>query len=72
MNFDYIETFYNTRRRHSALGYRSSVQFEKQTDWLCLKKDEGCSGGCEQLPRVVQVAGNNPLQSAKNFNSTHS
>ena len=28
--FDYIETFYNPHRRHSALGYRSPLQFEKQ------------------------------------------
>lgn len=30
MIFDYIETFYNPHRRHSALGYRSPLQFEKQ------------------------------------------
>ena len=29
MIFDYIETFYNAHRRHSALGYRSPSQFEK-------------------------------------------
>ena len=28
--FDYIETFYNRRRRHSSLGYRSPLDFEKQ------------------------------------------
>ena len=30
VTFDYIETFYNTTRRHSSLGYRSPVAFEKQ------------------------------------------
>jgi len=26
--FDYIERFYNTKRRHSTIGYISPVQFE--------------------------------------------
>ncbi len=26
--FDYIEGFYNSHRRHSALGYRSPMEFE--------------------------------------------
>ncbi len=28
--FDYIECFYNTRRRHSTIGYVSPAQFERQ------------------------------------------
>ena len=28
--FDYIECFYNTRRRHSTLGYLSPIAFEEQ------------------------------------------
>ena len=30
MAFDYIETFYNRRRRHSSLGYKSPLDFENQ------------------------------------------
>ena len=28
--FEYIEGFYNTRRRHSSLGYRSPARFERE------------------------------------------
>jgi transposase InsO family protein len=45
MIFDYIETFYNTRRRHSALGYRSPIQFENDLEKTLR---EGCSGGGSQ------------------------
>jgi transposase InsO family protein len=30
MVFDYIETFYNPRRMHSSLGYKSPIEFEIQ------------------------------------------
>lgn len=30
---DYIEMFYNSRRRHSSLGYMSPMEFEKQQLW---------------------------------------
>jgi putative transposase len=29
--FDYIERFYNPRRRHSAIGYVSPIEFEQMT-----------------------------------------
>ena len=28
--FDYIERFYNTKRRHSTIGYLSPVEFERK------------------------------------------
>ena len=28
--FDYIERFYNPRRRHSTIGYLSPMEFERQ------------------------------------------
>ena len=28
--FDYIERFYNPKRRHSTLGYLSSIEFERK------------------------------------------
>lgn len=32
--FKYIETYYNTKRIHSALGYLSPVEFESQNSYL--------------------------------------
>ena len=31
--FDYIERFYNPTRRHSTLGYLSSMGFERQAEF---------------------------------------
>jgi putative transposase len=28
--FDYIERFYNARRRHSTIGYLSPMEFERR------------------------------------------
>ena len=42
MIFDYIETFYNPRRRHIPALSLAFSQFED--DWLCSQR-EGCSGG---------------------------
>ena len=28
--FDYIERFYNTKRRHSTIGYPSPMEFERK------------------------------------------
>jgi putative transposase len=38
--FEYIETFYNPRRRHSALGYHSPIEFENM---MQLRKEESAA-----------------------------
>ncbi len=37
-SFEYIEVFYNRKRQHSTLGYRSPIQF--MDNWLCEQQQE--------------------------------
>jgi putative transposase len=43
--FDYIEVFYNQRRRHSTIGYVSPAQFERQSTYGRSTQLEGALGG---------------------------
>jgi transposase InsO family protein len=43
--FDYIEVFYNQRRRHSTIGYVSPAQFERQSMCRESMQLEGALGG---------------------------
>ena len=36
--FDYIEPFYNRRRKHSTLGYASPMRFLK--DWITTRHEQ--------------------------------
>ena len=38
MAFEYIEVFYNRKRLHSTLGYKSPMRF--LSDWLIAKQEE--------------------------------
>ena len=42
--FDYIECFYNPKRRHSTIGYLSPVEFEKQMKLLRMLSTEPGAG----------------------------
>jgi hypothetical protein len=40
--FEYIKVFYNRKRQHSTLGYRSPVQF--QENWISERAASGKTG----------------------------
>jgi putative transposase len=42
--FDYIERFYNPRRRHSTLGYLSPVGFKEQAKLAYLVSEKPAAG----------------------------
>jgi transposase InsO family protein len=37
--FEYIEVFYNRERRHSTLGYRSPIEFEKDSPSIKMEEE---------------------------------
>jgi putative transposase len=53
--FDYIERFYNPRRRHSTLGYLSPVEYEEQAKLAKLRVHRtGSSSFCPPTAKAIR------------------
>ena len=62
--FDYIECFYNPRRRHSTLGYLSPIDFEKRATLA----SGSCQQNRQQLSHPALDVRNTP-NTDRNFNA---
>src|SRR5258707_9205318 len=55
--FDYIERFYNPKRRHSTIRYLSPMEFERQAGLaLAGVNRTGCSSACFFLAGILLFA----------------
>jgi putative transposase len=48
--FDFIEGWYNTRRRHSSIGYRSPAAFERAQEIATITEGAGTDAQSASLP----------------------
>jgi len=63
--FDYIEGWYNSRRRHSALEYESPVRYER------LHAAHGLRPATHEKPRAVEAPGSTRRQGGAISTSPH-
>ena len=74
--FDYIEVFYNQRRRHSTIGYLSPAAFERHASSRVVELDGACVGRLTPVPSSLTPAddrlqgGLRPLTTRRNGPST--
>ncbi len=52
--FEYIEIFHNRRRRHSSLGTRTPIEYERASNEL--RVDDARTGG-ERIAAIADFAG---------------